>query len=78
MIIKLDRRISCPMQELKLLVYSQGKRVYNKTSNINEIPPQIFYYLILESLSDTYGLFAHQVYVNDLKFKNKSVGNVSV
>ena len=74
----IEEIISCPMQELKLLVYSQGKRVYNKKRpNINEIPPQIFYYLILESLSDdTMDYFAHQVYVNDLKFKDKSVGKV--
>ena len=39
----IEEIISCPMQELKLLVYSQGKRVYNKKRpNINEIPPQIF------------------------------------
>lgn len=74
----IEEIISCPLRELKLLVYSQGKRVYNKKRpNINEISPQIFYYLILESVSnDTSDYIAHQVYVDDLIFKDKSVGKV--
>lgn len=69
----IEEAISCPFRELRLLSQVNSKKIFRKNRpNINELAPEVFYYSILDKLSDE----VNQVSIEDIAYKNKMPGKV--
>jgi len=69
----IEDAISSPLRELKLITNSGNNKMYMKNKiNIEEIAPEIFYYTIIDRLSDQ----VNQISLEDLTYKENFPGRI--